>query len=195
MKEKVCCLFVCNGFSDWEPALAIANLKKHFKFTIRSFSLDGKPIRTMGNLQIQPDCAMREVDATTTDLLLLPGGDVWEQGGNQEIAPLVKAVSDAQKTIAAICGATVFMANNGYLDSIEHTSNALPYLQKLAPNYRGEKLYQNKPCVTSGHIITANGAAMIEFAMAIFNKFKVEDPDFIERIRVLYKSGGMDYRF
>jgi putative intracellular protease/amidase len=195
MKEAICYLFVCNGFSDWEPALAIANLKKHFNFTIRSFSLDGKPIRTMGNLQIQPDCAMREVDATTTDLLLLPGGDVWEQGGNLEIAPLVKAISAAEKTIAAICGATVFMANNGYLDSIEHTSNALPYLQKLAPNYKGEKLYQNKPCVTSGHIITANGAAMIEFAIAIFNKFKVEEPDFIEKISALYKSGGMDYRF
>jgi hypothetical protein len=33
------------------------------------------------------------------------------------------------------------------------------------------------------------------FAIAIFNKFKVEEPAFIEKINVLYKSGGMDYRF
>jgi hypothetical protein len=87
------------------------------------------------------------------------------------------------------------MANNDYLNSIEHTSNALPYLQKLAPKYKEEKLYQNQPCVTSGNIITANGAAMIEFAIAIFKKFKVEEPEFIEKISTLYKSGGMDYRF
>jgi hypothetical protein len=28
-----------------------------------------------------------------------------------------------------------------------------------------------------------------------YDKFKVEEPDFIEKISVLYKSGGMDYRF
>ena len=80
----------------------------------------------------------------------------------------------SKKTIAAICGATVFMANNGYLDTIEHTSNGLPYLQKLAPNYKGEKFYQQQPCITSGHIITANGAAMIEFTIAIFKKMQAE---------------------
>ena len=195
MKNNVCYLFICNGYSDWEPALAIANLKKHFNYTIRTFSIDGKTIRSMGNLAIQPDCSIQEVDVNATDLLILPGGDIWEQGGNQELAPLVKKVSEAQKTIAAICGATVFMANNGYLDTINHTSNGLPYLQKLAPNYKGEKYYQQQPCVTSGHLITANGAAMIEFTIAIYKKMQVEDPAFIEKINVLYKSGGMDYRF
>jgi hypothetical protein len=95
----------------------------------------------------------------------------------------------------------VFVSNfNGYhletCSDLKHTFLCCQWgLQKLAPNYKGEKLYQNKPCVSSGHIITANGAAMIEFAIAIFNKFKVEEPDFIEKISALYKSGGMDYRF
>ena len=76
MKNNVCYLFICNGYSDWEPALAIANLKKHFNYTIRTFSIDGKTIRSMGDLAIQPDCSMQEVDVNATDLLILPGGDI-----------------------------------------------------------------------------------------------------------------------
>jgi putative intracellular protease/amidase len=195
MKKNVCYLFIFEGFTDWEPALAIANLRKHFKYTIRPFSLDGKAVRSMGNLQVQPDCSMKEVNVEDAGLLLLPGGDIWEQGGNQEIGPLVQQFAQAQQLIAAICGATVFMANNGYLDAIAHTSNGLPYLKQLAPNYKGEKLYHQHPCITDGHIITANGAAMIEFAIAIFNKLQVEEPEFLDKINVLYKSAGMDYRF
>lgn len=195
MKRNVCYLFIFEGFSDWEPALAIANLRKHFNYEIRTFSFDGKPIRSMGNMQVQPDCSMQEVNVEEASLLIMPGGDIWEQGGNQEIAPLVQQFARAQKLIAAICGATLLMANNGYLDTIAHTSNGLPYLQQLAPNYKGEKLYHQHPCITDGHIITANGAAMIEFAIAIFDKLQVEQPDFLEKIKVLYKSAGMDYRF
>jgi Putative intracellular protease/amidase len=195
MQKNLCYLFIFEGFSDWEPALAIANLRKHFNYEIRSFSFDGKPVRSMGNLQVQPDCSMQEVNVEEARMLLLPGGDIWEQGGNQEIAPLVQQFVLAQKPVAAICGATVFLANSGYLNSIAHTSNGLPYLQQLAPNYKGEKLYHHHPCITDGNIITANGAAMIEFAIAIFDKLQVAPPEFLEKVKLVYKSAGMDYRF
>jgi putative intracellular protease/amidase len=194
MKKSVCYLFIFDGFSDWEPALAIANLRTHFKYTITSFSIDGKPIRSAGNLQIQPDCSMKEVDAEKADILLLPGGTIWESANQPDIKKVIEQFLQANKPVAAICGATIFMANNGYLDAIPHTSNGLEYLKKYAPNYKGEKHYQQQPCVTAGNIITANGAAMIEFATAVYNKLQVEEPEFLEKINVLYKSSGMDYR-
>ena len=161
---------------------------------IRTFSIDGKTIHSMGDIGIEPDHALAEVDPKKIDLLLLPGGDIWENGGNLEIAPLVQAFLDQGKTVAAICGATVLMANEGFLDHVPHTSNGLEYLKDLAPNYKGEQYFEELPCVTGENIITANGAAFLEFMVAIFRKFNILEEGMIEAVYDLYKSAGMNNR-
>ncbi|MEH7341578.1 glutamine amidotransferase, partial [Priestia megaterium] len=37
--------------------------------------------------------------------------------------------------VAAICDATAFLGNYGFLDQNKHTGNSLPYLKEGAPNY------------------------------------------------------------
>ncbi len=59
--------------------------------------------------------------------------------------PILKKVGDALKlgtTIAAICGATLGLANEGYLNSRKHTSNDLDYMNMVCPNYKGETFYE-----------------------------------------------------
>ena len=78
--------------------------------------------------------------------------------------------------LAAICGATSFLAQHQFLDSRAHTSNHLEmYLRKMAPSYRGDQYYVKEHCVTDGNLITANGTAMVQFASAIFEKLNVMD--------------------
>src|SRR5688572_30501448 len=134
MKMRRCYVFVFEGFADWEPALAIAGLQKFTDFEVLTFSKDGKPVRSMGNIKVQPDASLENIDADNIDLLLLPGGFSWEEGGNLEVIPLLNSVLDSGKSVAAICGATAFLGEQGYLDTIKHTSNHPDYyLKAVAP--------------------------------------------------------------
>jgi putative intracellular protease/amidase len=195
MKNRNCYLFVFDGYADWEPALAIAMMNKHTDFAMYTFSVDGNAKQSMGNLSVKPTTSLKDIRTNEIDLLMLPGGDIWESGGNEEVAPLVKEMISKNKTVAAICGATVLLARHGHLDRVNHTSNGLEYLKKISPSYKGAKYYLNQPSVTDGNIITANGAAMIDFAIAIFRKIELADKDTIEKIDDLYKSSGMNNRF
>jgi putative intracellular protease/amidase len=172
MKKRMCYLFVFDGYADWEPSLAIAGLQKFTDFTVKTFAIDGNPVRSMGNVKVTPDLVLEQVMPNDVDLLLLPGGDAWDEHKNLEVIPLLNAVLDSHKMVAAICGATGFLAEHGYLDEIRHTSNHLEhYLKKVAPNYHGEQYYVREHAVKDGSIITANGTAMLEFADKIFEHF------------------------
>src|SRR5687767_12399550 len=143
MKKRKCFLFVFDGYADWEPALAIATLNKHSDFSINSFSVDGLPVRSMGGITIQPDISLSEINPDDIDLLILPGGDRWLEGGNKKITPLVKNVANRRGNIAAICDATTFMAGLGYLNRRWHTSNGPRYLPEKVASYRGQYYYED----------------------------------------------------
>ena len=194
MKTRTCYLFVFDGYADPEPALAIASLQAFTDCAVYTFSVDGTPIRSMANIHVQPDRAMNHVDPETTDLLILPGGEAWENGGNGEVLPLVQKMLDQQKTVAAICGATIGLARAGYLDNIKHTSNSPGYLGNFVPGYKGAQHYQAQPAVMDGNIITANGAGIMDFMVTILKNGFMDEPtaDMAER---LYKSGGQDNPF
>lgn len=194
MKKRICYLFVFNGYADWEAAYTVAHLNKYSDFMIRTFSLDGQTVTSMGDIRIEPDHSLSEVDPKKIDLLFLPGGEEWENGGNEEIAPLVQAFLDANKTVAAICGATVMLGNHGFLDHTPHTSNDLAYLKDLASEYNGEEYYITEPCVSSDQLITANGAAALEMMAAIFKKFSVLEDSVTDAVYDLFKSAGMENR-
>ncbi len=193
MKNRTCALFLFDGYADWEPALAIAGLSQYSDVAIQTFSLTGKPVTSMGGLEVRPQKALPEMRADATDLLLIPGGDAWEQegGANQEIGPLVMELRRKQKPVAAICGATILLGNLGLLDAIPHTSNGPGYLDGHCPTYQGQSFYQHQPCVSAEGIITANGAAMTEFAGEIYKHFRVFDQATLEGVLEMYKSGGM----
>ena len=193
MKNRCCHLFIFEGFADWEPAILTAGLNTYSDFEIRTFSVDGKSVKSMGNLTINPDLRLEDVNISDFDLIILPGGNKWEEGGNTEISQLIKNTFNNGKTIAAICAATTFLAKLGLYSHINHTSNGLDYLKKQVPGYAGDSRYINEPCVMDKNVITANGAAMIEFAYKIFERFGIMKKEELVWWLNLYKSGGMDH--
>jgi putative intracellular protease/amidase len=167
-------MFVFDGYADWEPSLAIAGLNKYTDFTVKTFSVGGAAVRSMGNIAVTPDLALEAVMPNDVDLLLFPGGDAWDKGMNQEITALLNSVLDQNRVVAAICGATGFLAEHAYLDEVKHTSNSLEhYLSKVAPSYKGERYYVKEHAVSDGNFITANGTAIVDFAHAIFTRFNL----------------------
>jgi putative intracellular protease/amidase len=108
---------------------------------------------------------------------------------NNEIVPCVLSVKSKNIPIAAICGATLFLADIGFLDNIRHTSNAREYLQTMSYAYKGSNLYQEVRAVSDDNIITASGIAPIEFAREIFLKLGIYEPAMIEKWFQLFKNG------
>ena len=182
-------VFLFEGFSDWEIAYLTPEIQKSEKFELTYFSIDGNSISSMGGLQITPDSSLKEVALENIDVLVLPGGNAWENLGNREIEQLTRDVFNSGKAIAAICAATTFLGQLGMLDHYKHTSNDLNYLKAIAPEYHGEANYVDALAITDRNIITANGIAPIEFAKAIFEKIKIYDLEHIEKWFQLFKNG------
>lgn len=115
-----------------------------------------------------PDLTLAEISPAQSALLLLPGGDTWDEGGNGEAAEKALKFLRAGVPVAAICGATAGLARVGELDDRPHTSNAPVYLQAMG--YRAAAHYHHEPAVTDGTLITPGATAPLEFAYHIFKK-------------------------
>ena len=189
MNKKNVYIFIFDGYSDWEISYVAPEIMNSGKYGIKTFSLNGKKVQSMGGLNVLPDFAFTEFDIADIAILILPGGKAWEERTLNEIIPFVKSVKDAGITIAAICGATLFLADNGFLDDINHTSNAREYLQTMSVGYKGKDKYQEALAVTDDNIITASGVAPIEFAREIFLKLEIYEPAMVEKWYQLFKNG------
>lgn len=182
-------VFLFEGYADWEIAYLTPEIAKKEGFAIKTFSADGNIVRSAGYLQVTPEYSLNDVIIEDIDILILPGGMAWEEGKLDYILPLVKQLHDKHITIAAICGATIFLAKKGFLNNIKHTSDDLQYLKMVAPEYTGEHLYQHEMAFSDQQIITANGIAPIEFAKEIFESISLYDSSRIEKWYQLFKNG------
>jgi putative intracellular protease/amidase len=200
METRSVYLYVCNTMSDWEYGYLIAELHtgRYFKkdtapLKVVTVGADKDIITTMGGLSIQPDISIDECSLKSKDLLILPGGNTWGEVIHQ---PIMKKTGEALKQgtiVAAICGATIALANMGYLDARKHTSNNLGYLKMVCPNYRGEKLYEEGPAVADENLVTASGIAPLEFAMEVLKRLDVFAPDTLYAWYKLNKTQEPEY--
>jgi putative intracellular protease/amidase len=189
MDTKSIYIFLFDGFSDWEISYLAPELKKSEKINLKYFTMDGLEVTSMGGLKITPDLSMQELNVDTASVLVLPGGSAWEEKSIKGMDGLVEKLHASHQTIAAICSATTYLGQKGYLDTVKHTSNALDYLKYIAPEYKGEKEYQSDLAVTDKNIITANGFSPIEFAREIFKSIELKSEEDIEKWFQLFKNG------
>jgi putative intracellular protease/amidase len=197
MEKQIVYLFVFDTLADWETGYAIAAInnpayqKRPERYCVQTLGLSGDPVTTIGGITILPDVSLDEVEAGA--MLILPGGEAWDDGKNTQILETAKAFLQAGIPIAAICGATAGLARAGLLDDKPHTSNAAEYLQ--ATGYRGAAHYQTQPAVTADNAITANSTAPIEFAYHIFKALDLYDAPVLNAWFGLFKTGDSAYYF
>lgn len=168
-------VLIFNGFADWEPAHALAELRRSGKRTIRTVGFTCAPIVSMGGLRVVPDLELAAVRADAVELLILPGGDLWESRDypRSALESLITALLVAETPVAAICGGTLALARAHALDDRRHTSNMRSYLPEHASEYAGGPHYVESPAVRDRHVITASGLAPVDFARAIFAELGV----------------------
>jgi len=188
MKKKIY-VFLFDGYADWEISYFSPEIEKSGKFDLIYFSKTGEPVTSMGGLNVKPSASLAEVDRDEAFMLILPGGNAWENGDDMEIVELTESLFEKGTVIAAICAATAFLGRQGILDGLKHTSNDLQYLKGAAPDYSDDVDYVNAPAVSDQNLITARGVSPIEFAREIFRKIGLYDDDRTEKWFQLFKNG------
>jgi len=193
--SKAVYVLLVPGFADWEPAHALAELRRHGGYRVEVVGLTMAPVESMGGLTVQPKRALADVDLTDVAAFILPGGDRWESSAMEpELAAFLHRLEAAQIPLAAICGATVAITRAGLLRGRRHTSNGRDYLEHHVPGYEGAADYVDAPAVRDRGLITASGLADVEFAAELMQELDVLS-DKERRLWVeLFRSGRLPSR-
>jgi putative intracellular protease/amidase len=173
--ERAVHVVVFDGFADWEPAHALAELRRWGKRDVRTVGFTDAPVLSMGGLRIIPDVELAALRATDVELLILPGGDLWEGllYPRSTLEALLTELVATDTPVAAICAATLTLGRAGILDNRKHTSNGRSYLPTHAAEYAGTAGYMDVPVVRDRHVITASGLCAVDFARAIFAELAI----------------------
>ncbi|NMB79377.1 MAG: glutamine amidotransferase [Methanomicrobiales archaeon] len=179
--------YLTDTLSDWECGYLLAELHagRYLKDPALRYSvvLCGRtmdPVTTMGGIHLQPTELIQNIRPHPEDLLLLPGADTWLDPAQEPVLKKVQEVLESPTCVAAICGATMALAQAGLLDNRPHTSNARDVLTMFCPGYKGEKFYVDRPAVTDKNLVTASGLAPVDFACQVFRRLDVMTPEVLD---------------
>lgn len=195
-------IFVLATLADWEigPISAELNSKRFFKVDapkvlVKTVSISKQPVKTMGGLTIIPDCVIDDIEVNDKTVLILPGANTWNEPQNSAIIKKAEQVLSCGGTVAAICGATVALANTGFLNNRPHTSNGSGFLEMFCPNYKGQSFYVDKPAVADGNLITASATGALPWAKLIIERLGVFREDTLEAWYAYFSTGKAEHFF
>ncbi len=186
MKEIL--TFIFDGYADWESAHVCSQINKEADYVVKTISFDKEPKVSMGGFRVIPDYSIDDYPKEFEALLLI-GGDAWMERKNDKVKDLVDYAVEHNIPVGAICGATFFIGENGYVNNKKHTSNDLGFLKQVCPNYKGEKNYINEKAVYDENVITASGIGEIEFAREVMKCLKVKPDEKIDAWYNFQKNG------
>jgi putative intracellular protease/amidase len=182
-------LVVFDGLADWEPAHAVCEINKSGKLNIVTVGFSEKPVVTMGGLKVTPEISIGDVNPAEAGILILPGGDMWEQTSDEGLVKLLNELHKEGTPIAAICGATLEIARAGLTHGTHHTSNAKGYLKAFVPDYKDEAFYVEELAVTDKNLITASGLGSVDFGREVIKKLGIYTEAETEEWFGMFKHG------
>ena len=185
-------LLIFDGYADWEPAYAVAELRRSGGLAVQTVGFTSEPVRSMGGITALPDRPLSGVDPSDVSLLILPGGDRWlPQPPERELVVLLHTLDHSGVPLAAICGATVAIARAGLIRGRRHTSNGREFLAGQVPQYTEQAGYVDELAVRDRGLITASGLGAVEFAREIFAELGVFSGEDRERWYRAFKNGEL----
>ena len=194
MSTQTVHLAVYDTLAEMEVGHLLAELRTG-RFTGTPFEVvtaaeASEPVTTMGGLRVLPDVLLAELDPTSSDLLILPGAEMWDTGGGQPFAAAAGRFLDAGVPVAAICGATAGLARAGLLDQRKHTSAAPEYLAATA--YAGGDHYVDERVVVDGDLITAGPQSPVQFARATLARLELAPPETLDAYEGVFHRADPD---
>ena len=180
---------VFDALADWECGLALAETNRNESYRVVTVGFSTATITTMGGLRVTPQIVLEELDPDDAAMLIIPGGDRWEDMTEPSLLRMLEQLDTLRVPIAAICGATLAVARAGLLDQRRHTSNRRGYLDEHVDSYRGAERYVDQPAITDAGVVTASGHASVEFAREVLSQLHVYDDLVLMDWFQLFKHG------
>ncbi|SUN43793.1 lin0465 protein [Streptococcus criceti] len=171
---KTVYMYVQDTMADWEhgylmQALSLQVMLKKPKVSFKTVGRTKAPIRTASGITLVPDLSLDDIDVASTAALVLIGGETWLDKEQAAILNLAAELLQEGFLVAAICGATLGLADRGALNTRFHTSNASFY-PEMSPHYTGQIYYKDDVAVCDGNLIIASSAGSLLWAKLIVEK-------------------------
>ena len=184
-------LALYDTLADWEVGHLIAELRTgrftRTRFDIVTVAESLEPITSVGGVRMVPDMRLADLDPAESDILILPGADLWDRGDGQAFAAAAARFLDAGVPVAAICGATAGLARAGLVDQRNHTSAAPEYL--AATGYAGGGHYVDERAVVDGDLITAGPQSPVQFACAALKRLGLASDRTLDAYEKVFSEG------
>ena len=184
---KVLC-YIYEGMADFEITFLLHRLKNTGKKEIVSISNDRKIKQSQSGLSYVPDKMIEDiVSLETVDALIIPGGPI--NNSQNEILDLVNRMIENDKLVAAICFGPQFLGRAGVLDKYKYTTScsADKIIKLGCEDPFNWQNYISKRVVIDRNLITAQGYAFVDFAIAVcryLNIFESEVQEYEQMGRV-----------
>jgi len=192
MKKEVL-LLLTNHWADWEVCHATVGIGFSEDYDLKTIALDKTPKVSIGGLRTEIDYAIDEYQSfDNLAMIILAGGFSWSGHRFDEIADFIKKARASNTPIAAICGATLFLAKQGFLNDVKHTGDSQEYFDEMLADekaYTGQKHFAEAQVVNDDGFITANETAALEFAREILLVLKTDDEEDINGWYEYHKKG------
>ncbi|MCL2421433.1 MAG: DJ-1/PfpI family protein [Defluviitaleaceae bacterium] len=179
MKEVL--LLLTDHWADWEASYAIAGLNATEQYAVKTISVDAQPKESIGGLRTEIDYTLQNYQGfDNLAMVILPGSFSWGEERYNAVADFVKKATDLSIPVAAICGATLFLARHGFFNSIKHTGDTQEYFFENLEDekgYAGHDHFVAAQVVVDNGFITANETAAVDFAYEIFKVLKMDSDE------------------
>jgi protein deglycase len=162
MKKRVLCLLI-DGFEEIETVTPV-DLLRRAGVEVVIAALQGKTATGRGGIRLEADAMLTDLDASSFDLLFIPGGPgVGGLRKDGRANALARQFADAGKPVAAICAAPLVLMDAGLLEGRRFTA-----YHSVRPELGGGL---DERVVVDGDIITSRGAGTaLDFALALIVK-------------------------
>lgn len=154
---KKVALFLAKGFEEIE-ALGTVDILRRAQIDIITVSItDNNVVNGAHNIPVTADKTFNEVDFTSIDMLILPGGMPGAKNLNEhdDLKNLISDFNSKGKLIAAICAAPMVLGGLGLLDGKRATCYPGFEPELIGAKTTGESV------VVDENIITGKGPAFV----------------------------------
>jgi len=191
--NKEVLLLLTDHWADWEAGHAIVGVNLAEQYAVKTIGIDAQPKISIGGIRAEIDYAITDYhNFNNLAMVILTGGFTWSENDYSEIANFVRTAASNGIPIAAICGATIFLAKHGFLNNVKHTGDELEYFKEILAddeNYKGWDHFCEAQVVNDGGFITANETAALEFAREIFLTLQTDSDEEINEWYERHKCG------
>ncbi len=152
------------GFEEME-AIAPLDILRRAGIPVMTVGVDGKTVCGGHNIAIVADIVMDEMDLTSAEMIVLPGGlvGVASVRASRQAMDALRFCWENDQYVAAVCAGPTVLADQQITDGKKVT--CYPGCEEAM---KDAYVISNKPCVCDGKLITgASAGCAVSFGLAL----------------------------